>query len=155
MAPRPKVLLLDEPLSALDLKLRQAMRIELKQIQEETGITFVFVTHDQEEALTMSDRIAVMSEGEIRQVGHAARHLRGARRPLRGGFHRGDQRARRDRFTRVPDDAAAHCRSAQRFAAFPVPGCRQRRREDGAAAHVLIRPERLSLMAERGLRPAA
>ena len=69
MAPRPKVLLLDEPLSALDLKLRQAMRIELKQIQEETGITFVFVTHDQEEALTMSDRIAVMSAGEIRQVG--------------------------------------------------------------------------------------
>ena len=69
MAPRPKVLLLDEPLSALDLKLRQAMRIELKQIQKDTGITFVFVTHDQEEALTMSDRIAVMSAGEIRQVG--------------------------------------------------------------------------------------
>ena len=69
MAPRPTVLLLDEPLSALDLKLRQAMRMELKQIQKETGITFVFVTHDQEEALTMSDRIAVMSAGEIRQVG--------------------------------------------------------------------------------------
>ena len=69
MAPRPRVLLLDEPLSALDLKLRQAMRIELKQIQKDTGITFVFVTHDQEEALTMSDRIAVMSAGEIRQVG--------------------------------------------------------------------------------------
>ena len=69
MAPRPKVLLLDEPLSALDLKLRQAMRMELKQIQKETGITFVFVTHDQEEALTMSDRIAVMAAGEIRQVG--------------------------------------------------------------------------------------
>ena len=63
LAPAPKVLLLDEPLSALDLKLRQAMRVELKQIQEETGITFVFVTHDQEEALTMSDRIAVMSAG--------------------------------------------------------------------------------------------
>jgi len=71
MAPRPKVLLLDEPLSALDLKLRQAMRVELKQLQQETGITFVFVTHDQEEALTMSDRIAVMSEGEIQQVGSA------------------------------------------------------------------------------------
>ncbi|MGI9493419.1 MAG: ABC transporter ATP-binding protein [Geminicoccaceae bacterium] len=71
MAPRPKVLLLDEPLSALDLKLRQAMRVELKQLQQETGITFVFVTHDQEEALTMSDRIAVMSEGEIQQVGTA------------------------------------------------------------------------------------
>ncbi|MEM7041955.1 MAG: ABC transporter ATP-binding protein [Pseudomonadota bacterium] len=71
MAPRPKVLLLDEPLSALDLKLRQAMRVELKQLQQETGITFVFVTHDQEEALTMSDRIAVMSEGELQQIGTA------------------------------------------------------------------------------------
>ena len=71
IAPRPKVLLLDEPLSALDLKLRQAMRSELKQLQQETGITFVFVTHDQEEALTMSDRIAVMSDGVIQQIGRA------------------------------------------------------------------------------------
>jgi len=71
MAPRPKVLLLDEPLSALDLKLRQAMRVELKQLQQETGITFVFVTHDQEEALTMSDRIAVMSAGRLQQIGTA------------------------------------------------------------------------------------
>ncbi|MFM1863564.1 MAG: hypothetical protein RLZ26_2086 [Pseudomonadota bacterium] len=71
LAPEPEVLLLDEPLSALDLKLRQAMRIELKQLQEETGITFVFVTHDQEEALTMSDRIAVMSHGRLQQVGTA------------------------------------------------------------------------------------
>lgn len=69
LAPSPKVLLLDEPLSALDLKLRQAMREELKQLQRETGITFVFVTHDQEEALAMSDRIAVMSNGEIQQIG--------------------------------------------------------------------------------------
>jgi spermidine/putrescine transport system ATP-binding protein len=69
LAPRPRVLLLDEPLSALDLKLRQAMRVELKQLQETTGITFVFVTHDQEEALAMSDRIAVMSAGEVQQVG--------------------------------------------------------------------------------------
>ena len=69
LAPHPKVLLLDEPLSALDLKLRQAMRQELKQIQHETGITFLFVTHDQEEALSMSDRIAVMSEGHVQQVG--------------------------------------------------------------------------------------
>lgn len=69
LAPSPKLLLLDEPLSALDLKLRQAMRVELKQIQEEMGITFIFVTHDQEEALTMSDRIAVMSNGELQQVG--------------------------------------------------------------------------------------
>ena len=69
LAPAPKVLLLDEPLSALDLKLRQAMRVELKQLQKDTGITFIFVTHDQEEALTMSDRIAVMSAGRIQQVG--------------------------------------------------------------------------------------
>jgi spermidine/putrescine transport system ATP-binding protein len=69
LAPRPRVLLLDEPLSALDLKLRKEMQIELKRLQHETGITFVFVTHDQEEALTMSDRIAVMSEGRILQIG--------------------------------------------------------------------------------------
>ncbi len=66
---RPKVLLLDEPLGALDLKLRQAMQLELKALQERVGITFVYVTHDQEEALTMSDRIGVMNEGELLQVG--------------------------------------------------------------------------------------
>jgi putative spermidine/putrescine transport system ATP-binding protein len=64
----PRVLLLDEPLGALDLKLRQEMQIELKRIQKEVGITFVYVTHDQEEALTMSDRIAVFNEGRIEQV---------------------------------------------------------------------------------------
>ena len=69
LAPEPKLLLLDEPLSALDLKLRQAMRIELKNLQRETGITFVFVTHDQEEALTMSDRIAVINLGKVQQIG--------------------------------------------------------------------------------------
>jgi len=65
----PSVLLLDEPLGALDAKLRKALQLELKAIQEEVGITFIYVTHDQEEALTMSDRIAVMSEGRIEQVG--------------------------------------------------------------------------------------
>ncbi len=65
----PKVLLLDEPLGALDLKLRQAMQLELKRIQEQVGITFVYVTHDQEEALTMSDRIAVMEGGQLLQIG--------------------------------------------------------------------------------------
>ena len=69
LANRPKVLLLDEPLSALDLKLRKGMQIELKRLQLDTGITFIFVTHDQEEALTMSDRIAVMNQGRILQVG--------------------------------------------------------------------------------------
>ena len=65
----PKVLLLDEPLGALDLKLRKDMQVELKKIQKSTGITFIFVTHDQEEALSMSDTIVVMSEGKIQQIG--------------------------------------------------------------------------------------
>jgi spermidine/putrescine transport system ATP-binding protein len=69
LAPSPKVLLLDEPLSALDYKLRKEMQLELKRMQHETGITFIFVTHDQEEALTMSDRIAVMDKGRVLQVG--------------------------------------------------------------------------------------
>ena len=66
---QPKVLLLDEPLAALDLKLRKDMQVELKNIQKATGITFVFVTHDQEEALSMSDTVVVMTEGHIQQIG--------------------------------------------------------------------------------------
>ncbi len=69
---RPGVLLLDEPLGALDLKLRQQMQIELKAIQKQVGVTFVFVTHDQEEALTMSDRLAVFNQGKIEQIGAPA-----------------------------------------------------------------------------------
>jgi putative spermidine/putrescine transport system ATP-binding protein len=69
---RPRVLLLDEPLGALDLKLRQEMQIELKRIQQDVGLTFVYVTHDQEEALTMSDRLAVFNEGRIEQLGTPA-----------------------------------------------------------------------------------
>jgi putative spermidine/putrescine transport system ATP-binding protein len=69
---RPKVLLLDEPLGALDLKLRQAMQIELKSIQRQVGLTFIYVTHDQEEALTMSDRLAVFNRGRVEQVGSPA-----------------------------------------------------------------------------------
>ncbi|MCK9912058.1 ATP-binding cassette domain-containing protein, partial [Microbacteriaceae bacterium K1510] len=65
----PKVLLLDEPLGALDQKLRKQMQVELKHLQKQLGVTFIFVTHDQEEALTMSDRIAVMNKGVLEQVG--------------------------------------------------------------------------------------
>ena len=68
----PKVLLLDEPLGALDLKVRKELQIELKRIQQQVGITFVYVTHDQEEALAMSDRVAVMNAGRIEQLGQAA-----------------------------------------------------------------------------------
>ena len=83
---KPKVLLLDEPLGALDLKLRQQMQSELKQIQREVGITFVFVTHDQEEALVMSDRIAVFNQGQIEQIDTAANIYEHPRTPFVAGF---------------------------------------------------------------------
>ncbi len=82
----PKVLLLDEPLGALDLKLRQQMQVELKSIQKRVGITFIFVTHDQEEALTMSDRIAVFKEGKIEQIGSPAEVYEHPATPFVAGF---------------------------------------------------------------------
>ena len=141
LAPNPEVLLLDEPLSALDLKLRQAMRIELKQIQEETGITFVFVTHDQEEALTMSDRIAVMSNGQVQQVGTARDIYEGAGEPLRRRLHRRVE---------LPGRHGRACGGRQ--SAVPA-GRRERhrggrgRRRAARRGHLSIRPERLELMA--------
>ncbi len=87
----PKVLLLDEPLGALDLKLRKELQIQLKQIQRDVGITFVYVTHDQEEALTMSDRIAVMNRGEIEQCDPPGGRLRAPGDDLRRRLHRGLQ----------------------------------------------------------------
>ncbi|WP_351233181.1 ABC transporter ATP-binding protein [Streptomyces sp. NPDC002133] len=83
---RPKVLLLDEPLGALDLKLREQMQVELKAMQREVGITFVFVTHDQEEALTMSDRIAVFNKGRVEQVGTPAEIYERPATPFVAGF---------------------------------------------------------------------
>ncbi len=83
---RPRVLLLDEPLGALDLKLREQMQVELKQIQSEVGITFVYVTHDQDEALTMSDRIAVFNEGRIEQVGEPAEIYESPETPFVAAF---------------------------------------------------------------------
>jgi putative spermidine/putrescine transport system ATP-binding protein len=82
----PKVLLLDEPLGALDLKLRQQMQIELKAIQQRVGITFIFVTHDQEEALSMSDRIAVFNQGKIEQIGTPAEIYEHPATPFVAGF---------------------------------------------------------------------
>jgi spermidine/putrescine transport system ATP-binding protein len=83
---RPAVLLLDEPLGALDLKLRKQMQVELKQIQREVGITFLYVTHDQEEALAMSDRIAVMDAGEIQQCGSPEQIYEQPRKTFVAGF---------------------------------------------------------------------
>jgi putative spermidine/putrescine transport system ATP-binding protein len=83
---QPRVLLLDEPLGALDLKLREQMQVELKRIQKDVGITFVYVTHDQEEALTMSNRIAVLNEGRIEQVGTPAEVYEHPATPFVTGF---------------------------------------------------------------------
>ena len=83
---RPRVLLLDEPLGALDLKLREEMQIELKAIQQEVGITFIYVTHDQDEALTMSDRLAVFNAGRIEQVGSPAEVYERPATPFVAGF---------------------------------------------------------------------
>jgi putative spermidine/putrescine transport system ATP-binding protein len=82
----PKVLLLDEPLGALDLKLREQMQLELKSIQREVGVTFLFVTHDQEEALTMSDRIAVFNDGKVEQVGTPSEVYEHPATPFVAGF---------------------------------------------------------------------
>jgi spermidine/putrescine transport system ATP-binding protein len=83
---RPKVLLLDEPLSALDAKLRHAMQLELKHLQRRLGLTFIFVTHDQEEALTMSDRIAIINRGRIEQLGDATEIYHRPRTPFAADF---------------------------------------------------------------------
>ncbi|MGQ0434021.1 MAG: ABC transporter ATP-binding protein [Microthrixaceae bacterium] len=83
---KPSALLLDEPLAALDLKLRQAMQLELKRIQRDTAVTFVFVTHDQQEALTMSDRIAVMSDGWVEQIGTPTEIYHRPATPFVAGF---------------------------------------------------------------------
>jgi putative spermidine/putrescine transport system ATP-binding protein len=83
---KPKVLLLDEPLGALDLKLREQMQIELKELQRELGITFIFVTHDQEEALSLSDRVAVFNQGRIEQIGSPRELYENPRTDFVAGF---------------------------------------------------------------------
>ena len=85
---QPEVLLLDEPLGALDLKLRRSMQIELKRIQTEVGLTFIHVTHDQEEAMTMADTVAVMNQGVIEQMGAPAGALREPALDVRGELPR-------------------------------------------------------------------
>ena len=110
---RPRVLLLDEPLGALDLKLREQMQIELKEIQREVGITFVIVTHDQDEALTLCDRLAVFNEGRIEQIGTRPRRLREPGQQVRRRLRRNLQRARRTR-RRGPRRQAGHVRRPAR-----------------------------------------
>ncbi len=133
LASRPKVLLLDESLSALDLKLRKEMQIELKRLQHETGITFIFVTHDQEEALTMSDRIAVMSKGKVLQVGTPS-DIRGAAEPGGRRLHQRNQPR-----GQAGDADGVRLADGQRLAAT-TPG--------SGAVTLAIRPERTELAAD-------
>lgn len=143
LAPQPKVLLLDEPLSALDLKLRKAMQIELKHLQRETGITFIFVTHDQEEALTMSDRVAVMSAGELQQVGLARKIYEEPRNKFVANFI-GETNLLEVKINQVTEDRA-FCQITERhsLACRKIGGI-----NSGDLVHLSIRPERLSLTNE-------
>ena len=140
LAPQPKVLLLDEPLSALDLKLRKAMQLELKHLQRETGITFIFVTHDQEEALTMSDRIAVMSAGEVQQLGEARDIYERPRNMFVADFI-GETNLLEVSVGAI-EDGLANCRlsDSHTLTCPAIDGV-----QVGARVHMSVRPERLFL----------
>ena len=141
---KPRALLLDEPLGALDLKLRQAMQVELKRIQREVGITFVYVTHDQNEALTMSDRIAVMNDGAIEHLGTPRdiyEHPRtrfvagfiGTSNLLTGTVDPGGRRPRHHR----GEPGRADCRAGQRRGLAP-----------GSPLELTVRPEKIEISAD-------
>ncbi|MEO6055821.1 MAG: ABC transporter ATP-binding protein [Gemmatimonadales bacterium] len=139
LANYPSALLLDEPLGALDLKLRQAMQIELKRIQREVGITFIYVTHDQEEALTMSDRIAVMNEGRVEQIGTPQEIYHSPTTVFVANFIGVANLIPAIVEQADADEATVIVAGSHRV---PVPtGGRQMR--PGAAATVMVRPERL------------
>ncbi len=137
LAVQPQVLLLDEPLSALDLKLRQHMRRELRAIQQRVGLTFIYITHDQGEALTMSDRIAVMNRGRIEQVGEAREVYEHPTTAFVAGFV-GETNALPGRVVRVADGHAV--------LTTPLGALRGRNPRGlavGAGAALFVRPERL------------
>ena len=130
---QPAVLLLDEPLGALDLKLREQMQIELARIQRDSGITFVLVTHDQDEALTLADRVVVFNDGRVEQAGPAARGLRAARVGVRGGLRghvqhrrRGQRAPREDHASAATARAASRARSTSSSTPAPPPAASSR-----------------------------
>jgi spermidine/putrescine transport system ATP-binding protein len=140
----PSALLLDEPLGALDLKLRQAMQLELKRIQREVGITFVYVTHDQEEALTMSDRIAVMHDGRVEQLGSPEEIYDRPASPFVAGFI-GLASLLPATVDSIQDGTLSLSLSAGGSTRVPA-GSQSFRAGD--AALLVLRPERLSISAE-------
>jgi spermidine/putrescine transport system ATP-binding protein len=143
----PKALLLDEPLGALDLKLRQAMQVELKRIQREVGITFVYVTHDQNEALTMSDRIAVMKDGVIEQLGPPREIYEHPATRFVAGFI-GTSNLLTGTLARVTDDQGIIEVSPDERIVVPAAG-RDRLRA-GQEIELTVRPEKIELAAGPG-----
>src|SRR6266566_178497 len=141
----PRALLLDEPLAALDLKLRQAMQIELKRVQREVGITFVFVTHDQNEALTMSDRLVVMSAGHIEQLGTPREVYERPRTRFVAGFI-GTSNLMTGSASRVTDTEAVIEVSLDERIVVPLRAVRAR---PGDSLEITVRPEKIELTAER------
>ena len=135
LAVEPEVLLLDAPLSALDLKLRQHMRTELRAIQQRVGITFIYITHDQGEALTMSDRIAVMSAGIVQQVGNGSDIYNNPATAFVASFV-GENNAFHGKVTRAEDGFAVVETSFG-----PMRGINNRGLSEGDEAYVFIRPE--------------
>ena len=135
---RPRALLLDEPLGALDLRLRKQLQIELKRIQQDVGITFVHVTHDQEEAMTMADTIAVMNGGKIEQSGSRHRPLRAPADGVRGQLPRRLEPDRRER------DRHRHASRPTTAPTLHVPACgargRRPRRRAAGEGHARARP---------------
>jgi spermidine/putrescine transport system ATP-binding protein len=140
---KPQALLLDEPLSALDLKLRQAMQFELKRIQREVGITFIFVTHDQTEALTMSDRIAVMNEGRVEQIGTPEEIYNEPATRFVGGFI-GDANLLNARVESVDNDSVKLSMGDDTITSRSLAGTFA----PGDDVTVMIRPERIVLSPE-------
>jgi spermidine/putrescine transport system ATP-binding protein len=140
----PKALLLDEPLGALDLKLRQAMQVELKRIQREVGITFVYVTHDQNEALTMSDRIAVMNEGAIEQLGSPRDIYEHPGTRFVAGFI-GTSNLLSGTVSRVSGDRAVLEPGAEQQVIVPLRGTSA---AVGSELELTVRPEKVSLSAQ-------
>ncbi len=135
----PKALLLDEPLGALDLKLRQVMQIELKRIQREVGITFIFVTHDQEEALTMSDRIAVMTQGRVDQIGTPTEIYHRPATAFVAGFIGTANLLPVTVRSQQGDEVTVDSRAGGQFS-VPAGG---RTHQPGSDATLMVRPERL------------
>ena len=140
LAVEPSVLCLDEPLSALDLKLRQHMRAELRAIQRRTGVTFIYITHDQGEALTMSDRISVMNAGRIEQIGTPAEIYDAPRTPFVAGFV-GEQNVFPGRIIGVADGLAR-----VEGPEGPMLGRNVAGLAAGDAAMLMVRPERVGLV---------